>query len=483
MLRTFAHQNSNLYFQRLALPFFCLALLIATGCDNRYYDEHMKMEVQQLDSDLENRWSTSGVVVLNTTPNGPADKGELKRGELISYVITEYPIQSTRDFNSTLKKAIDKDNNLILHVRGKPPLRLALRKSGDKPGLKVEGKGTVRVKEIQPGTPAANTDIQIGDIIEKIVDERKIYSIGDYKDAIGDVKKGQIVLRTSELIGVKIAAVNALGELGDTRAVEPLVDIFKNSTELSLRKEAAKSLERLVELSALNELFQQFQNAELNQLPADSLPQKQLEAAAILGLLTVDITQNHVTLKEPFGTQFRQRADALHQKINQAQLVTLAAQYSQLETEPEQEIRRACLEIIGILKPRSAIEALVHVLKNTEEIPGIRFQAALALSKIGEPAVEQLIDVFQGGDTSTKDMAASALGDIGGEKARALLIRALENADEPAIQLTLVDAIAKIGDAPSLEALQRQRQRFRKDDTGIRIFLEEVFKNATPEMM
>ena len=108
------------------------------------------------------------VVVLNTTPNGPADRAQLETGELISYVIAEYPVRDVGDFNSAMKQAIDEDNNFVLHLKDKPPLRIALRRQGDKVGLSVEGNGTVRVKEILPGTPAANTDIQVGDIVRKL---------------------------------------------------------------------------------------------------------------------------------------------------------------------------------------------------------------------------------------------------------------------------------------------------------------------------
>lgn len=465
-----------------SVPLFLL--VVGLGCENQYYDERLQMQLQQLDSDLKDRWSTSGVVVLETTPNGPAHQAQLERGELISYVIAEYPIRSASDFNSALKKGLDEDNNLILHLKDKPPLRIALRRRGDKVGLSVEGNGTLRVKQIQPGTPAANADIQVGDVIEKIVDERKIYSLNDYKETIGKLSKQQVTFRTTELIGVKIASVNALGELGDTRAIEPLVDIFRNSPELSLRKSSISSLQRLVELSVLNDLFQQFQRANVNQLPADSLQAQQMESAAILGLLTVDRAENTATLKAPFGTQFRHRSEALYQKINEGQLAELAQEYIQITVEPEQEIRRACLAILGILKPVSAIHALVAVLENSAEIPGIRFQAGVALRQIGEPAVDALVTAFESEDTSTKDIAASALGGIGGVKARDRLIKALETTSEPAIQLTLVDAIAKIGDAPSMQALERQRQQYQGEaDSGIRIFLDEVFKNLTQESM
>ena len=459
-------------------------LMLGLGCDNQYYDERLKMQVQQLDSDLKDRWSTSGVVVLNTTPNGPADRAQLEAGELISYVIAEYPVRDIGDFNSAIKQALDEDNNFILHLKDKPPLRIAVRKQGDKVGLSVEGSGTVRVKQIQPGTPAANTDIQVGDIVEKIVDERKIYSLNDYKKTLGKLSEKQFTFRTTELIGVKIAAVDALGDLGDIRAVEPLVDLFKNSTEFSLRKGSINSLQRLVELSVLNDLFQEFQSADVNQLPVDSLQAQHLESAAILGLLTVDRTENTATLKAPFGTQFRHRSEALYQRINEGQIAELAQAYIQIEVEPEQEIRRACLAILGILKPVSAIDALIAVLENLSEIPGIRFQAGLALSQIGEPAVDALITAFEKGDTSTKDIAASALGVIGGSKARDQLINALESSTESAIQLTLVDAIAKIGDVPSVRALERQLQQYQQDDdSGVRIFLDEVFRSLEKESM
>ena len=465
------------------LPILVL-IIAASGCDNQHYDERLQMRVQKLDSDLMNRWSTSGVVVTEVTPNGPADRAQLKSGELISYVIAEYPIKTVSDFNDAMKNGLAEDNNLVLYLKDKLPLRVALRRQGDNVGLSVEGSGTVRVKEVQPGTPAANSDIQVGDIVEKIVDERKIYSLDDYKKILAKLAKQQVTFRTTELIGVKIAAVSALGNLGDVRAIEPLIDIFKNSTELSLRKAAISSLQRLVELSVLNELFQQFQRANVNQLPADSLQPQQLEAAAILELLTVDRTENTATLEAPFGTQFRHRSEALYKKINEGQLAELVQAYIQITVEPEQEIRRACLAILGILKPVSAIDALVTVLDNSAEIPGIRFQAGLTLSQIGEPAVDALIAAFETGDTSTKDIAASALGGIGGTKARDRLIQALENTSEPAIQLTLVDAIAKIGDAPSLQALERQRAQYQADeDSGIRIFLDEVFKNLEQKSM
>lgn len=469
--------------QRKILIVVLFAILVfAIGCENRYYDEHLKMEVQQLDSDLENRWSTSGVVVSSISPDGPADKANLTRGELISYVIGEYPIQNPKHFSRAVKKAMAHDNNMLLYLQGKQPIRIATRKTGDKVGLEVEGGDTVRIKNIIPGTPAANSDdIQVGDVVEKIVDERKIFSLNDYKKTVNEFAKlnSSLKFRTTELIGVKIAAVTALGNLGDARAVESLIEILKNNRELSLRKASARSLERLVALSELDPLFEQFRQENVNQLPADGLDVHQRESAEILGLLLVDPTANTATLEAPFGIQFIHRSEELYRAVNKGSLVELTEQYIQRSIESEQEIRRACLTILGILKPISAIEPLIKVLRDQDEIPGIRFQAGLALSRIGTPAVDALISAFNEADSAAKDIAASALGTIGGSQARDFLVGALDTIDDPAIQLTLVDALAKIGDETSLTALERQRDRFQGDDSAIRIFLDEVFSSLT----
>ena len=304
-------------FRKILIIFIFITVVLATGCDNRYYDEHMQMEVMRLDSDLDNRWSTSGVVINRITPNGPANKAQLSAGELISYIIGEYTIQNARDYSRAVKKAMNHDSNMLLYIKGKEPLRIATRKLGDKVGLQVEGNGTVRIKQIIPGTPAANSDVlEIGDVVEKIVDERKIFNLNDYKKSVNEFAEmnTSITLRTTELIGVKIASVTALGNLGDARAVDALIDILQNNRELALRKAAARSLERLVALSELDPLFQKFQTEDVNQLPADTLDVRHRESAEILGLLLIDPKANTATLEAPFGIQFRHRSASLHQK-------------------------------------------------------------------------------------------------------------------------------------------------------------------------
>ena len=393
------------------------------GCENRYYDKQLQMEVQQLDSDLENRWSTSGVVVISVDANGPAARAALEHGALISFVIGEYSIKGGGDYKRAVKNAMDEDNNMILRFTDGRKIRLAVRRSGDKIGLNVDRS---RVTEVKRGSPAANADIKVGDAIDAVIDERKIHTLDEYEEAIREFTKhgSKVTFRTTELAGVKIAAVDALGQLGDPRAVEPLMDILEQSGDLSLRKPAVKSLERLVELSQLS-------------------------------------------------TQVSDKSAALRQKINDGRLIELSQRYIKRASEPDQEIRRACISILGILKPRSAIEVLAAVMEDGGEVPGIRFQAGLGLSQIGTDAVDSLIVAFTRGDASVKDIAASALGNIGGNRPRDVLISALDSLEELTIKLTVVDALAKIGDEASVRALRGQRERF-QGDSSLNTFLNEV---------
>ena len=458
---------------KIQLSFLLIfAILSVAGCsENRYYDDQLQMELQQLDSDLDNRWSTTGVVVIDVNANGPASRANLETGELISYVIGERTIRSTRDYKQAVKNAMKEDNNFILKLADGREIRLAVRRRGDKVGLEVDGS---RVSKVTSGSPADTGNIKVGDTIQSVIDEQNIQTIKDYKKALDEFAKhdSKVTFRTIELVGIKIGTVNALGNLGDVRAVQPLTTTLQSEGS-TLRQPAAQALERLVALSQLNTLFQQFQQANVDELPADQLDPQQRESAEILGLLTSDLENNRATLNDPFGTQFRHRSEALYQKITDGQMVELGRKYIKRETEPNQEIRRACISILGHLKPASAIQDLIAVMEDGMEIPGIRFKAGLALSQIGEDSVDALIAAFDHGDASVKDIAASALGNIGGNKARNMLINALETTDNPTIKLTVADAVAKVGHSPSIEALRLQREGL-PEGSGLRTFLNEL---------
>jgi HEAT repeat protein len=67
---------------------------------------------------------------------------------------------------------------------------------------------------------------------------------------------------------------------------------------------------------------------------------------------------------------------------------------------------------LGDIRDPGAVEPLVTALKN-DEISGVRWKAAEALSKIGAPAVDALIGALRHDDDDVRWKAAIALGEIG----------------------------------------------------------------------
>ena len=393
------------------------------GCSNQQYtDSKMGMTVQKLDSDLENRWATSGVVVKKVENGKKAQKAGLQTGSLVSHITGEIPLKARRNFNRIVTQAMEDDNTAILKLSGGKQAIISIRRRGDSIGLKVKGD---QISEVTSGSPADRAGLNKGQTVTSVIDERNITSIKDYKKAIKDFSKHQqpITFRAIELSGVKIAAVKALGRLADEEGFNQLIELIQGSVEI-LREPATTALKELV-----------------------------LEAQ-------------------------KGKSTDLRQKINDGQVEALAKKYMQRENESNPEIRRSYLSILGVLQPASAIQGLIEVVQDEAEQPGIRFKAGSTLSQIGREAVDPLIAAYQTGNLSVKDITASALGAIGSDKARKMLISALKAEQNPTIQLTLADAVARFKDADSRRVLANLRSGL-QESSGLRMFLDELLSSST----
>ena len=393
------------------------------GCSNQQYtDPKMGMTVQKLDSDLENRWATSGVVVKKVENGKKAQKAGLQTGSLVSHITGEIPLKARRNFNRIVTQAMEDDNTAILKLSGGRQAIISIRRRGDSIGLKVKGD---QISVVTSGSPADRAGLNKGQTVTSVIDERNITSIKDYKKAIKDFSKHQqpITFRAIELSGVKIAAVKALGRLADEEGFNQLIELIQGSVEI-LREPATTALKELV-----------------------------LEAQ-------------------------KGKSTDLRQKINGGQVEALAKKYMQRENESNPEIRRSYLSILGVLQPASAIQGLIEVVQDEAEQPGIRFKAGSTLSQIGREAVDSLIAAYQTGNLSVKDITASALGAIGSDKARKMLISALKAEQNPTIQLTLADAVARFKDADSRRVLANLRSGL-QENSGLRMFLDELLSSST----
>lgn len=91
-------------------------------------------------------------------------------------------------------------------------------------------------------------------------------------------------------------------------------------------------------------------------------------------------------------------------------------------------VQYAAAEALGELRERSAVSKLMEVLAG-DRYPGVRWKAAEALARIGEPAVIPLTGALHHPDEDVRWKAAIALGEIGDDRAIPPLIELLGDSD------------------------------------------------------
>ncbi len=75
-------------------------------------------------------------------------------------------------------------------------------------------------------------------------------------------------------------------------------------------------------------------------------------------------------------------------------------------------VREASAEALGLVSGRSAINALTDTLKDTSESPNLRNISAQALEKIGEPAIDSLVELLDDSDLQTRYYTVRTLSKI-----------------------------------------------------------------------
>jgi len=197
---------------------------------------------------------------------------------------------------------------------------------------------------------------------------------------------------------VRSKAADALGEIGDSRAVEPLVKALKDK-ESCVRHRAADALRKIHDTRAIDPLIKALE---------DNDSYVRYRAAIVLG-----------TFGDKRAVEF---------------LIPMLR-------SPEEEDRKAAAYALGDIGDKKAVPFLIECLEdntvrhNTLIVDHPRTCALWALSKIGDkravPALIKTLYVQSGGNTDNSDAfviitgAIRALSEIGDEKASSHLIKCL----------------------------------------------------------
>jgi HEAT repeat protein len=214
---------------------------------------------------------------------------------------------------------------------------------------------------------------------------------------------------------IRSDAAEALGKMGDARAVEPLIEAVKRNGHIRVRSSAAHALDELG--------FQ---------------PKNDEEKAYYL--IAEGRWSDLVNVGEP----------AVNPLIETLELIQ------------EGSIRSKAAKPLGEIGDARAVQPLTQVLAKArhglswEERggEGLQKEAAKALGKMGDArAVEPLILTLKSEHPDVRLEAALALGKIGDAGAVEPLILALKGGIYGNIRLEIIEALGKIGDARAVELL------------------------------
>lgn len=429
-----------------------LALLLGTlllvqgagliGCTQpeQYHDPRLQLTVGRMDPELENRWGLKGVVVRQAPP------GEhLQVGDLITHLASRWPVQNEEQLRRALRNAMGprkrfwqvnkeeaSDGTALLEVDRKGErvvIELAARKPSewDETGLEFSGTQVTALRrgyeKSSQHSPAENSGVQIGDRILAVIDEDPVPDVKAFQEAAKRAAQAEAVyVYTAELSGIRLQAITALGQLGgdDPRVRDRLLEIVATSPDRVIRRTAASALVSLAPYQKDVVLLR-----------------------AMLGYLTPD-------------------------------------------REPDVEIRRSAAAIVELLAqqlpPSSFDEEAIRIVAASMEDPdpGVHFKAGVVLARLKERAVPLLVDRLEHHPSETvRDIAASALGEIGTPAAREALVRALWTTEAVPLQLTIATALARIGDPIAWQELERLQAT--TSHSGVREFVRQLLHTAAQE--
>ncbi len=246
----------------------------------------------------------------------------------------------------------------------------------------------------------------------------------------------QIAALKDEDWAVREDAAVALGGLRDKRAVEPLIAVLRDA-DRAVREAAIAALTAIGE-PAVEPLGACLHDRNLT---------VQESAAAILASIgDARVADKLIVSLASTDWVVRMHATRALARIGDARAIPSLLPLLQDKVKAVREETSGALARLG----PAAIPMLVEALAHQEWL--VRLHAVEALGKTKSPdAVDPLLRLlFNDRDSSLREDAVLALGDIGDARAVEFLLTALK---EPGLRPLVVDALGKIGDRRAVPAL------------------------------
>ncbi len=396
---------------------------------------------------------------------------EILEEENFDVIVADYkmPGMSGLEFLEVLRK---KGNDI--------PFIILTGKGAENVAMEALNKGACRYITKKVGNPNVLFDT-LGQYILEVVQERKEEKEREeiIKEAEARGKEHPLILALKDNDwNVRMCAAEALGKIGDTRAIDPLIHTLKEEEE-DVRESAAEALGKIGSTKAIDPLIQTLKDKKGNVRESAAEALGKIGEPAVEPLIhAMDDEEENVRLGAAWALGELRDGRAVEPLISALIDENLDIQWSVTEAlikigderavEPlihalkdeEESVRWCAVEALGELRDGRAVEPLIHALKDikgdvrksaaealgkiedkkaveplisafTDRKEDVRLCATEALAKIGEPAIEPLISALRDRDTNIQKGSAGALGELRDKRAVEPLIQAskVENED------------------------------------------------------
>ena len=232
-------------------------------------------------------------------------------------------------------------------------------------------------------------------------------------------------------VNLRKAAAEALGELKDIQAIQPLIAVLRNDGRVMVRQASAKALGQIGDARAVEPLLVALKDS--------------VNDVSMTALIALDMIGWQPSLDEnsaPYWVLKSEWDKCI--EIGKPAVLPLIASLK----NTDERVRSAATRALGQIGDVRAVRPLLIA---ASEGSG---EATRALVKVGEPAVEELIDALKGSEPNLRKIAAEALGQIGDVRAVEPLIVRLKDTDKFVCNAT-ARVLGEIGDVRAVEPLLR----------------------------
>jgi HEAT repeat protein len=270
----------------------------------------------------------------------------------------------------------------------------------------------------------------------------------------------------------RIRAAEALGQLGDPKAVPALIEGLEDADE-RVWYACIEAVRKIGDLKAIRKLIDKWRKARFyKDFP---LGKQIIEAVSeILGRTSPDDDEN----REVFSNAVNWLIDVVR---DTGPDVLISRGYGLNQREAFSQMRAAAVEALGKTRNPKAISVLANLFREEYAPAEVETAAVHALSNFNTPqVVRTLVKVAAGELASSKEtrkVAIESLGALGDPKAVDTLTKILEKrSEDEGLRIHAALALGRIGDPKAIDTLTRTLEN-RTEYLGVRKFVADALGN------